>query len=261
MDDDEREMYRDAGAVSKRALDAGCRAIEVGVTYLEVAEAVEGVIFDADMQLAFPAIVAVNDVAAHYSPDSACKKEIGWGDVVSVDCGADNCGFMGDNARTIEVGTVKWSGLIDGSRKAIDMCIERAMPGVNVSDLSNDMMKVIASHGYQPVPSLMGHQMTRHNLHADNGLPNFMIPPSPLPEKDMVIACEIFASSGSGVIRAIGSSGIYMKGGRNISPRHESVVGCTVHPILKELISGSMVSHHEETVLITDDGCEVLTSL
>ena len=109
------QAYRQAGKVSAQARDLGADMIEEGGTYIEVAEAVEGHIKDQGLGLAFPANISVNDTAAHFTPVTDSKLKFETGDLVKIDCGAHLNGYIGDTAKTVEVGTRNHNTLIKAS--------------------------------------------------------------------------------------------------------------------------------------------------
>ena len=200
LDSEQLEKLRKAGRVSAEARDLGLSMVAKGVRYFDVAEEVENYIRKNGCKLAFPCNISVNDIAAHYTPAVGDKLAFEVGDVVKVDCGAHIDGFVGDTAGTVEVGTNRFSALIDAARNARDSVMEFIGEGCAINQIGKVVEMTINSYGYKPVRNLTGHQIKPYNLHADLSIPNYDDGNTDPLEKGMIIACEPFATNGEGLI-------------------------------------------------------------
>ena len=130
LDAKDLEKLRKAGRVAANAREKGMAMVQEGVKLFDVAEEVEGYIRSQGCKLAFPCNISVNEIAAHYTPSVNDKSRFEIGDVVKVDCGAHVDGFVGDTAGTVEVGTRRFTDLIETARQARDTVMEFIGEGI-----------------------------------------------------------------------------------------------------------------------------------
>lgn len=293
---DDLEDWAEAGRIAGRARDHGIAMIDAGVSYLSVAEAVEEFIVSNGAKPAFPVNIAINEVAAHYTPSHDDRGEFKVGDVVKLDVGAQVNGRIGDTADTKEVGTKNWSSLIEAARSALDAAISLSKAGARISDIGAAIEQSITARGFKPISNLTGHSMEPFNLHAGLTVPNVGGEEmgATLPE-GTIVAIEPFATTGVGYVDGRRPGNIYRviklaemrseahtallskiyeehsslpfseRWCHRVQKRPESVlrrmvrVGCiTSYPVLREVGDG-LVSQVEHTLLIEDGGCRVLT--
>jgi methionyl aminopeptidase len=295
MNDDELRLWRKAGDVAARARDLGVRMVEEGTTYLEVAEAVEDYIHEKNALIAFPINIAVNDIAAHYTPKTGDRLRFNYGDVVKVDVGAHIDGRIGDTARTVEVGSNVYGDLIEASRRALEAAMEIIRGGISLSTIGSVVERTMNTMGFRPIVNLTGHQIERFDLHAGLSVPNYDDRSDEYIPAGTIVAIEPFASTGIGEVKSWKRSNIYrylrkrshlksdqQKALREIEehcsrlPFSERWLSMRVdrgsrmlnglvragavyaYPILREK-SGGIVSQTEHTLYVTEKGCKVLT--
>lgn len=284
------EEYRKAGRTVGAALQAGAELVEADVTYLEVAERMEDLIC-RDAGMAFPVNVSVNEVAAHYTPAPGDKRAFKPGEVVKLDAGAHVDGYIGDSAVTVTVGDSDQGDIIEAARAALHEAIDHVSAGVTIGELGGCIEAAITGRGYRPVENLQGHSLERYNLHAGLSIPNVANDSSRELQAGEVVAIEPFATDGAGRVVNGDSGNIYHMVGRGRSKTaramHERFDGLpfasrwmdgivprrridlslaflrrrrVVRPysMLVEA-DGGIVAQAEHTVLVTDDGCEILT--
>lgn len=289
--------WRKAGEISGAAIELGRMIIKEGASLYDVAEQIEDFMRENGAEPAFPTNLSRNEVAAHYTPSSSDKQlAFHKGDVVKLDLGAHIDGFIADTAVTIEVGTNKWSKLIEASRRALEEAITIIGPNSNLSTVGGAIETVIQSYGYRPIRNLTGHLIERNVLHAGISVPNVNQRINQRPRIGQVFAIEPFATDGEGHVVSGPTGNIYhyqrdrpqrlpeVRGlmqtiGRKyphmpfaerwlVRDGHERTQ-LPINLLLKsvaiksypQLIEGArgMVAQHEHTVLITENGCEVLT--
>lgn len=295
MDEEELSKWKLAGQIAGRARDLGAGMVEEGVTYLEVADTVEDFIREEGGKVAFPVNVAVNEVAAHYTPRPGEKTKFQHGDLVKIDVGAHVEGRIGDTAKTVEVGTNTYESLILAAKRSLESAIEVVRGGITLATIGSIVERTTNSMGFKPIVNLTGHSIEKFNLHAGLSVPNYddrskdYIPPG------TIVAIEPFATTGVGEVQSWKRSNIYrfvrprgklkegqekaMKilqensGGLPFSERWLSLsmekpekplrglvrAGSVYsYPILRET-SGGMVSQWEHTLYVTEKGCKILT--
>ena len=263
---------------------------------LEVTNKIEKFVIDNNGELAFPTNLAVNNVGAHWTPSSKSKDMFGNGDLVKLDVGVHIDGYIGDNALTVEIGSSKYSKMIEASREALNAAIEVAAPGVNTGMIGYAVQDVIEGYGYRPIANLTGHGIKRYNLHSGVSIPSIRERGGAVLKSGDVIAIEPFATDGAGRVGGKRNSNIYhLRQVRKIRDEKATELMTEIqnryhglpfaerwlhsiqddvtknlqkllrsgvvsyYPILDELGKG-MVTQAEHTVMINKDGVEVLTA-
>ncbi len=179
--------------------------------------------------------VSVNDEIVHGIPGERILKE---GDIVSLDFGAIYQGYQGDAARTIGIGAVSLQAkeLMRATEEAFTMGIAMARADKRLGDISAAIQKHAESKGFSVVREYTGHGIGRQ-MHEDPLIPNFGHPGTgPILRKGMTFAIEPMLNVGGWKTRV------------------DSNNGWTVYTE-----DGSISSHFENTILITDDSPEILT--
>ena len=184
----------------------------------------------------FPDVIciSVNDEIVHGIPKN---KEIKNGDIVSFDFGVTYNGMITDAARSKIAGKGSPSAerLLKGTLESLDSGISVIKNGVRVGDISNAVEKVLNRYGFGIVRELVGHGVG-HELHEDPNIPNYgPAGKGPVLKSGMTIAIEPMTTLGS----------------HHISTDAD---GWTIRTL-----DGSLSAHFEDTVLITENGYEILT--
>ena len=297
MDIEELEKWKEAGKLAHDALHFGKEIIKEDQSMLTVTEKIEKYVFDKGGELAFPTNLAINNVGAHWTPSSKTAEKFKKGDLVKLDVGVHIDGYIGDNALTIEIGTNKYTKMIDASREALNAAIEVAGPGINVGMIGYAVQSTIENKGYKPIANLTGHGIKRYNLHSGISIPNVKENGGAILKDGDIIAIEPFVTDGAGRVGGKRNSNIYhVRQIRNLRDEKASKMIDEIqrrykglpfaerwlhkiqekdatnsltklmragiisyYPVLDELGSG-MVAQSEHTVLITNSGSEVLTT-
>ena len=114
------EQYKRAGKIAADARDFGVSLLKPGDAFLDVATMIEKRITENGAGLAFPVNIALNTLAAHYSPRHDDPLTFKKGDVVKLDVGAHMSGYIADTAITVELETHLYDTMIQASSEALD---------------------------------------------------------------------------------------------------------------------------------------------
>ena len=247
----ERELalMRQAAKVVAEAKAHVKEAVTPGITTGELDRIAERVIrkmgavpsfkgYAAGGPIPFPGTIcaSVNEEIVHGIPSSSRK--LIEGDIFSIDVGAIVKGFHGDSAFTIGVGDISDEAqrLIDTTREALKQGIKQAIAGSRIGDIGHAVQQYAESQGYSVVRKYVGHGIGR-SLHEDPQVPNYGRPGrGHLIKKGMTLAIEPMLNIGT----------------------HETVQlddGWTV-----VTADGELSAHFEDTIAVTADGVEVLTT-
>jgi methionyl aminopeptidase len=178
--------------------------------------------------------VSVNDEIVHGIPG---PRERGEGDIVSLDFGAACEGYHGDSAVTLALGPVPEVAqkLVDVTRDALDRGIEQMVPGNRLSDIGHAVQVRAESGGFSVVRQFVGHGIGRE-MHEPPQIPNYgPAGRGPRLRPGMVFAIEPMVTAGSPDVEIL----------------EDEWTAVTA--------DGSLAAHFEHTILITENGPEVLT--
>ncbi len=277
MNDCIHECYLEAGKIAaKIRKEAGLRVKE-DIPLLDVAQYVENRIESLGAKPAFPCNISLNEIASHYTPQDDAPR-FKKGDVVKIDIGVHIEGYIADTASTVEVGTKNHRRLIAACEEALEKAIASVKDGTKTGAIGKIIEETIKKQGFNPVNDLTGHSLERYKLHAGITIPNYKSFFSHEIKKDMVFAIEPFATYGKGNIRH-GKPHIFVInkakgkiaeeirekfGALPFTPRWipeintEEVKGLREYFELIEA-GGQIVAQAEHTVIVNEEGCEVIT--
>ena len=185
----------------------------------------------------FPAVICTspNDMVVHGIPGAYRLEE---GDIVSIDCGAIIEGYHGDAAFTMPIGTVTPAArrLLEVTEASLWAGIAEMEPGHRLHDIGRAVQEVAEKAGYSVVREYTGHGIGTA-MHEDPSVPNYWPGhPGPVLKPGMVLAVEPMVNAGRPDTRTLGDGW--------------SVVTA----------DGQLSAHFEHTIVVTDDGPEVLTA-
>ena len=292
------ENLRRAGAISRKVKEEAYRIVREGASVLEVCERLEAIILEEDAKPAFPCNISINEVAAHYSPLPGDSTVIPPSSVVKVDIGVSVDGYIADTAISVAVDPM-FEPMVEAAKTALREAIRLARPGVSVSRIGAAVQRVVEQMGFKPIRNLTGHEIARYSLHAGLSIPSVASHQSGRLEAWHIYAIEPFVTTprGGGEVVPRRLTTIFrVDSGRILqmrlkkeekmlakllaerfdslpySPRwipsyekikrlHERMVKLgRIHryPVLVEK-KGEPVAQAEHTILVTEDGCEVIT--
>ena len=241
----EIELLRQAGKIVAMTHEHLKPYIKAGISTKELDEMAEKFIRSQGATPSFKGYggfpgsicASINDVLVHGIPNAAhILKE---GDIISVDIGANYEGYHGDSAWTYAVGEVSEEAkeLMKVTEESLYRGLEQVKPGNRISDISNAIQTFVEAHGYGVPRDYTGHGVGT-NLHEDPIVPNFGIAGrGPKIVSGMVIAVEPMVTLGDYHTRTL-------------------LDDWTV-----KTIDGKITAHYEHTIVVTDEGYEILTKI
>ena len=181
--------------------------VKMGIDITEIIDLVENSIFDSGYLPAFPCTVCVNEVAAHYTVfDKSYVLE--KGDLVKIDFGVSDNGFITDCAFTLEIETDKYKKLMDSNLEALNKALDLARVGTSMSDIGKAVNGIAKRDGFTTIHNLSGHEISRYDLHYGLHVPNYEnFDKSPIKD-NMELAIEPFFTLGDCRIKVSGNSNI-----------------------------------------------------
>jgi methionyl aminopeptidase len=186
----------------------------------------------------FPASIcaSINNEVVHGIPSP--KRVIHKGDLLKVDTGAYFDGYHGDSCITICVGEASEEAqtLSRVARESLMAGLRQIKAGNTLLDIAGAVEDHVKANGFSVVEDYTGHGVGR-NLHEEPSVFNFRTDelPNVTLRPGMTLAIEPILNAGS-------------KSCRTLKDRWTVVTR-----------DGSLSAQWEHTVLVTKDGCEILT--
>lgn len=241
------QIMRQACRIAANVLDQLCRLVAPGVNTYDLDQEGRKLLEAYGARSAcfgyqvgprrFPAYtcLSLNEEIVHGIGD--LRRVLREGDIISVDVCVEYKGYIGDNARTVAVGTISpdKQELLERTHRALELAIKQARPNNRVGAISNAVESYIRPFGYGIIRDFVGHGVGR-SMHEPPQIPNFG--PRNRGERlraGMTLAIEPMIS--------IGRSRVLIA--------DDGWTALT--------IDGSPAAHFEHTVLVTDGDPEILT--
>lgn len=239
----EIELMREAGKILAETHEKIKDFIKPGITTLEIDEFGRKLIENKGASCSFYRLydfpkhfcISLNDEVIHGIPSK--DRYIKEGDIVKVDGGVCFKGFHSDAARTHIVGKVSKEiiDLVERTKMSFTKAMEKAIPGNHIVDIGKAIDDYITPFGYGIVEEYTGHGIGS-DLHEDPDVPNYeTVKKGAKLEKGMTLAIEPMINMGT----------------------YEIYVGDDNWTVLTK--DHSLSAHYENTILITDNGPEILS--
>ncbi len=246
----EIELMKAAGKIVAGALETAKENIIAGISTFSLDRIVEKYIIKNGASASFrgqkgfrgaidfPACccMSVNDEIIHGIPGDRVLKD---GDIVSIDVGACYKGFHGDAARTFKVGRVSDEAerLIKVTEESFFKGIEKAVPGNRINDISGAIQDCVEMNGFSVIKDFTGHGIGTE-LHEDPAVPNYRTRFRGVRiQQGMALAIEPMVNYGGEEIVLLDNKWTVVTA------------------------DGSLSAHYENTVIVTNNGAEILTML
>ncbi|MBR1677035.1 MAG: type I methionyl aminopeptidase [Clostridia bacterium] len=238
--DEEIELMRKACRITGDALKVAEDNLKAGMTTKELDKIIHDYITSCGAKPTFlglygfpaSACISIDDEVVHGIPSDRIIEE---GQIVKVDLGAFINGFTGDAARSFYVGHIdpEKKRLIEVTKESFFKGIEGICIGSALGDIGAQVQSYAESNGFSVVRDMVGHGVGRE-LHEDPSVPNFGRKGTGVRlRRNMTLAIEPMINMG----------------GYEIDIDGWKCVTC----------DGKPSAHYENTVVIGDNGVEILT--
>ena len=184
----------------------------------------------------FPASIcaSVNEEVVHGIPSNRVLKE---GDIIGIDCGVIYKGWQSDAARTFAVGEISQvkKELIKVTEESFFEAMKVVKEGARLGDIGHAIQSYVEERGFSVVRDLVGHGIGK-DMHEDPQVPNYGKAGKGLRlKRNMTLAIEPMINEGTYEVSQLDD-------------------GWT---IVTDDMKAS--AHYENTVLVTEDGVEILS--
>lgn len=233
--------FRRAGVILRECLLHIAAAAESGISTLELDAMAEAFIHSHGGKPGFlgyhgykhTICTSVNEECVHGIPS---VRRLAGGDIVSLDCGVVVDGLNTDACVTVGIGKIPKEAdhLLMVTKDALDAALQVIRGGVQVGDISAVVQRVAERGKCHCIPALTGHGLGT-SLHQFPDIPNVgLTGTGPVLPAGTVIAVEPIVCLGNPAVV-------------------EAADGWTI-----KTKDDALCAHFEHTLLVTEDGCEVL---
>lgn len=242
--EEERHALRAAGKFNAELMDFIRPHVKAGVTTEELDRLAHNYTRDHGHTpaclgyMGYPKTIctSINEVVCHGIPES---RELCDGDIVNVDLTTIVNGWYGDQSETFLIGNVSGAArrLVQTTFDSLFVGIDVLHPGCTVADIGRAIQQFAHAAGYSVVREYQGHGIGRA-FHQEPGVPHF---PSLTSNRDILNPGTCFT------IEPMLNIGTW-------KTRLDKQDGWTVRTM-----DGSLSAQFEHTILMTEQGPEVLT--
>jgi methionyl aminopeptidase len=238
----EIEAMRDVSRLAGETLCAVAEILRPGITTEEINTFVHADTLKKGARPAplnykgFPKSVctSVNEVVCHGIPGDRVLKD---GDIINVDVTHLYKGYHGDTSATFYIGTPSEEAkkVVEVARKCLDLGIQQVKPGARIGDIGAAIQEFAHAHGCSVVRDFVGHGIGR-KFHDEPKVSHY----------------------------GQWGKGIRLKPGMTFTIEPMINIGSWEVEILEDdwtavTADGSLSAQFEHTVLVTNDGVEILT--
>lgn len=171
FNEEEIEKFKSAGKIVRETKAEMKRFVREGMPIIEVCEKAESLIREKGGKPAFPCNVSINEIAAHYTSPPNDHKIIPEKAIVKVDVGAHVDGYVADSEITICFDP-EYASMDETAEQALETAVDSIHSEMFTSKLGSIIENAIKSRGFKPISNLTGHQVGRYLVHAGTSLPN-----------------------------------------------------------------------------------------
>jgi len=297
-DEEALDKFRLSGKILRETREEMKLFVRENMPIVQVCEKAEALIREKGGKPAFPCNVSINEVAAHYTSPPNDERRIPEKAIVKVDMGVHVDGYVTDTAFTACFNP-EYKGMQSAAEHALKIAVDNIHSEMATSRIGGIIENAIKNRGFKPIANLTGHSVGRYLIHAGTSIPNVAQISFAKVKAGEVYAIEPFVTLPEAVGRVEDGAEItifrlvkaksvknpyakqilkYIEDNFRTLPFAERWLKGVVpkdqhreafkelftskalmgYPVFVE-VSRKPVTQAEHTVLITENGCEVLT--
>lgn len=290
--------FRLSGKILRETREEMRSYVQENLPIINVCEKAESTIRAKGGKPAFPCNVSINEITAHYTSPPNDKKIIPERSVVKVDIGVHVDGYVTDTAFTACFDP-EHKRMTETAELALKTAVENIHGEMPIGRIGGIIETAIRNRGFKPISNLTGHSVGRYLIHAGTSIPNVSQLSLTKVHAGDIFAIEPFVTlpDAAGhvedapemtIFRFLKPKSLQTSHAKQMSkfietnfktlpfaerwlkgsvPKEKHAEAfkellksktLAAYPVFVEA-SGKPVAQAEHTVLITDDGCEVLT--
>jgi methionyl aminopeptidase len=297
-DSEELAKFRLSGKILRETREEMRGYVKENMKIIDVCEKAEGLIRAKGGKPAFPVNVSINEITAHYTAVPGDTGIIPAGCTAKIDIGVQVDGYVTDTAFTAPFNP-EGKAMTQTSELALKTAIDTIHGGIQVSEIGAAVERTIKNRGFKPISNLTGHSVGRYLIHAGTSIPSVSgFNPQKL-QTGGVYAVEPFVTTpdAAGIVddqpqttihRFLKTKSLKTEPAKKLikyiekefhtlpfaerwtigvlpKEQHKAAFkellaskSIMSYPVFVE-VSGKPVAQVEHTLLVTENGCEVLT--
>ena len=165
------EKFRLSGRILRETREEMRNFVREDMPILQVCEKAENLIREKGGKPAFPCNVSINEVTAHYTSPPNDEKKIPEKSVVKVDVGVQVDGYVTDTACTVCFNP-EYRSMQVAAEHALAVAIDSIHADMATSKIGVIIERTIRNRGFKPISNLTGHSVGRYLIHAGTSIPN-----------------------------------------------------------------------------------------
>jgi methionyl aminopeptidase len=170
-DKEELEKFRQSGKILRETREEMRSQVHENMPVIEVCEKVENLIRQKGGKPAFPCNVSINEVAAHYTAPPGDISRIPEGSTVKVDLGVHVDGYVTDTAFTVSFNS-EGRNMAATAELALKTATDNIHGDMALGKIGSLIETTIKNRGFKPISNLTGHSVGRYLIHAGTSIPN-----------------------------------------------------------------------------------------
>ena len=198
MEKGEIDSYKQAGKIAKEVSEYAKSFVKPDMLLLEIAEKIDAKILELGGKPGFPVNLSLNEIAAHYTPNSE-DKTIAQG-LLKIDFGVEVDGYIADTAFSLDLTENKeFQKMIDLNQEALEKALEIIKPRTKANEIGKAIQETIKDTKFSIIRNLSGHSLGQYKVHAGLTISNYENN-NETELDDVTIAIEPFLTPGLGEI-------------------------------------------------------------
>ena len=170
-DKEELEKFKLSGRIPRETREEMKTQVHENMPIIDVCEKVEGLIRTKGGKPAFPCNVSINEVAAHYTSPPDDGSRIPEGCTVKVDLGVHVDGYVTDTAFTVSFNP-EGRSMAATAEMALKTALDNIHGDMALGKIGGLIETTIRNRGFKPISNLTGHSVGRYLIHAGLSIPN-----------------------------------------------------------------------------------------
>jgi methionyl aminopeptidase len=170
-DKEELTKFRLSGRILRETREEMRSFVKENMAVIDVCEKAEGLIRTKGGKPAFPCNVSINEIAAHFTAPPGYKGLIPEGSTVKVDIGVQVDGYVTDTAFTAAFGA-EGRSMAATAELALKTAIDNIHGDMALGKIGGLIENTIKNRGFKPISNLTGHSVGRYLIHAGTSIPN-----------------------------------------------------------------------------------------
>lgn len=170
-DKEELEKFRLSGRILRETREEMKTYVKENILVIGICEKAEKLIRTKGGKPAFPCNVSINEVAAHYTSLPNDTLRIPEGSTVKVDIGVQVDGYVTDTAFTSSF-SPEGRSMTNTAEQALKTAVESIHDDMALGKIGGLIENAIKNRGFKPISNLTGHSVGRYLIHAGTSIPN-----------------------------------------------------------------------------------------